>query len=554
MGRAAQFSVLPLGGLGEIGMNCLAVETEGRLLIIDCGVMFGNDDAGIDLIHPGFEYLASRRSDIEGVVITHGHEDHLSGLPFLLREIDVPIYAGSYAIQLLKSRLSESPINLQPMMRTAAPDETLHLGPFRVTPFSLPHSIVQNTGLLVEMNRGRLLHTGDFKLGLQSEGRENVALDTLKRVARNGIDLMLCDSTGAEEADIAGSETQVFETLKGLFQETNTRIFAAVFSSNIRRIESILNLSKQYGRKVVLCGRSVQNHFRCVGAACGIHAPTDIIVSLEEAMELPRNELTVIISGTQGESRSALSRTAAGNHHALSAEPDDLVVLSSRFIPGNELSISRMIDRLLMQGARVIHRGLIPGVHVSGHGGKIEIRKAIEAVSPRCFLPIHGTYRHLSAGAALAQSTGCENISLSVNGQVVSCDETGLSVEGGFPTRRVFVDRGGSLSDTVVKDRRILGGNGVVSVAFTLNERGESDGPVDVISKGVVPSELTSWFRKIVAERVLALVSGFESNDRDSTEALKEAVRVGVRKFLNKQISREPLVVVSILGNSGAVE
>lgn len=546
MQKNYNFSVSALGGLGEIGMNCLALESRGRVLIIDCGVMFGNDDAGIDLIHPGFEYLVSRRDDIEGAVITHGHEDHLSGLPFLLREIDIPVYAGAYASGLLKSKLSEFNLNFQPMIKVCAPGQTLHLGPFDVTPFSLPHSIVQNTGLLVEMSNARLLHTGDFKLGLCSEDKGETALSTLRQAASGGIDLMLCDSTGAEEPDVAGSECQVRAAMEKLFQETKTRIFTAVFSSNIRRIETVLSLSKQHGRKVALCGRSVQNHFRCASSTCGIDAPTDHIIPLEDAASTPRHRLTVLISGTQGEHRSALSRTAAGNHHVLNADPGDLVVLSSRFIPGNELSISRMIDRLLLQGARVIHRGLMPFVHVSGHGGREEIEKAVKAVSPRCVMPIHGTFRHLTACAKIAQEAGCENVVLASNGKVVCCDDFGVEICGEVPWRRVFVDRGGALAESALKERRLLGVHGVVSVAFALNETGEIQGPVDVVSRGVISSEMSPWLKNLVEEKVRSLLPGL-ADGASSAESIAESLRFALRKFLNKQISREPMVLVSVL-------
>ncbi len=529
-------------------MNCLAVETEGRILVIDCGVMFGNDDAGIEMVHPGFDYLTAKKSDIEGVVLTHGHEDHLSGLPFLLREIDVPIYAGSYAIQLLrnKGRESDGPVN--PMTRECRPDETLRLGPFRVTPFSMPHSIVQNTGLLVEMDRGRLLHTGDFKLGMYSETKGESALQTLRRAAEGGVDLMLCDSTGAEESEFAGDESTVHAAMEKLFRQAPHRIFAAVFSSNIRRIETILKLSKEFDRKVALCGRSVQTHFRCALSTCGIDAPIDMVVSMEEAQDLPRDRLTLLISGTQGEGRSALSRTAAGNHHQLSAEEGDVVILSSRFIPGNEPAISRMIDRLWAQGAKVFHRGIIPSIHVSGHGCKEEIRRAIEAVSPKCFLPIHGTVRHLHAAADIARASGCARIALARDGQTVHVDEGGIAVADGIPVRRVYVDRGGTLSENTVKERRILGTSGIVFIVVVEDGDGTLKGPIDVVSRGVVSAELMPWLRRMVEDKVVEIYKELgETDGGESVDNRTDTLRIGVRKLLIKQLLREPLITVSLL-------
>lgn len=538
------FKVIPLGGLGEIGMNCLIIEAEGRLLLIDCGVMFPGDDLGIDVIHPGFEYLWERQDDIEAVVLTHGHEDHITGLPFLLREIDLPVYGGNYALGLLKVKVGEMDYTPGLMARKLHLLQKTDLGPFSVTSFPMPHSIIQNTGLLIQTPAGRILHTGDFKLGMTKDGGVS-ALATLTQMGDGEIDLMTVDSTGAEEPDVAGEETTVAATLNTLFKEARHRVFVAIFSSNIQRMASVIKAATRSGRRIALCGRSVQNHFRIARASGGINIPTESVISLEDSAALPRSEVAVIVSGTQGEGRSALNRISRGTHHVLSVEKDDLVVLSSRFIPGNELAISAMIDRLLMLGARVIHRGVNRGVHVSGHGGMTEIRAAIDAVRPRCYLPVHGTFRHLTAGAAIAQSVGIANIDVAVNGQTVTVSKNGIAVgEPSVPVRRVFVDRGGILSESIIRDRRILASNGSVTVTLVLDEDNRLHGKINATSRGVVTQELMAWFADEVQEKAKNIL--FDVKD-EQCENLTEVIRTQLRKFVSKLISREPLVTVTII-------
>jgi ribonuclease J len=544
----SDFSVRALGGLGEIGMNSLVVETEGRLLVIDFGVMFTSNDSGIDLIYPSFEYLRKRRDDIEAVILTHAHEDHLSGLPFLLRELDPPVYAGSYAIELLKVKSSEPGSAIAPMTRCLLPEEQVTLGPFSIKTFPIPHSIVQNTGLVVDMPRGRILHTGDFKLGMNGDDRGAAALGALGRAGEGRVDLMLSDSTGAEEAEIAGQEAEVYATFDEVFGRTSSRIFVAIFSSNIRRLESVFRLASLHGRHVGLAGRSVQNHVRIAENTGELVIPSGLLLPLDRLAEMPRDKVVIIVSGTQGEFRSALSRLAHGNHHQLTVEQGDAVLLSSRFIPGNEIVIGTMIDRLLVRGARVYHRVNTPNIHVSGHGGRQEISAAISNVKPRCFLPVHGTFRHLNAGAALATAAGVKHVAVASNGQVVHCSKSGLDVENdGLSTGRVYVDQGGHIPGAALRDRRILGTSGVLAVSFALDDLGRMTTAVDVKIRGVLAEEAEAWLGKLVADKVRTVVA--KSVQHEGLDTCREMIRHAVRKLVQKQISRDPLVLVSILSS-----
>lgn len=548
MKENGNFSIFALGGLGEIGMNCLVVETGGRLLVLDCGVMFSSEQTGVDLIHPGFEYLIQRQHDIEGIVLTHAHEDHISGIPFLLQQIDAPIFTGTYAIGLLNRKTAEASFSVKPMTRELQQHRAVEIGPFRVTAFPMPHSIVQNTGLLVEMPTGRLLHTGDFKLRIKGPDQGKSALDTLSRAASGPpIDLMLSDSTGAEETEDVGEESHVADTLDELFAQSTGRVFTATFSSNLYRVRSIMQNANKHGRKVALCGLSVQNHLHIAQTVCGLDFPPCDIVPMEEALSLSREKLAIIVSGTQGEYRSALNRLALDSHHQLRIDPGDTVILSSRIIPGNELAISTMIDRLIARGARVSHQYNRKDVHVSGHGGKNEIRSAIAAVRPRCFVPVHGTVHHLHACADLAREAGVENVAVALNGQVVQCQENGLTIsESPVPTRRVYVDSGGSLPDNVVRERRILGANGALFVMVPLDRNGQLGGTVEVMSKGVVAEDSTPWLAGLVEAKVPEILGRLALEERGNTPVCHDRLRSGLRRHLSKVIAREPLVLINI--------
>ena len=541
------FNIVPIGGLGEIGMNCLAIETEGKLLLIDCGVMFPTEDLGIELIHPKFDYLAKRRDDIEGIFLTHAHEDHIAGMPYLLRELDIPVYAGSYTSGLLAEKIKDIPGPPKLAAREIEPESKLELGPFTISPFSMPHSIVQNTGLWVEMPAGHLLHTGDFKLGMKGADRGETVLERLRQISNGNIDLMISDSTGSEEDEVAGEESDVERAIEGLVRETSGRVFVAIFSSNIKRLEAIIRVAARQGRKVALCGRSVQNHTKVAAATCGLDIPEATVVSMERAEELPRDESLVIISGTQGEPRAALTRLANDSHHIFSIKKDDLVVLSSRFIPGNEQAIARMIDRLLLRGARVIHRGIMNEIHVSGHGSAQEIRAAIQAVKPRCFLPVHGTLRHLVAGAELARAEGVENIGVATDGEVVRCTAEGISVEEGhFPTGKVYIDKGGGLSDSIIKDRRLLGTHGVLFISFAVDAQGEVTGVIDVDARGVTHEQTLPWLADQIRDKVLEIAPKIALNEATSSNQYRDLIRATIRKTISKLISRDPYVIIII--------
>ncbi len=537
-----------LGGLGEIGMNCQVLESDGRLLVIDCGVMFSPENLGIDQIHPEFHYLAERRDDIEAVVLTHAHEDHIAGVPYLLKELEAPVYGGAYALGLLEERQGEFDSGRKLVGQTVRPGETIELGPFRVHPFPMPHSVVENTGLVIDTPDGRVLHTGDFKIGLRGPDQGRDVLERLAEEAGGGIDLMLSDSTGAEEGNPAGDEARVEETIEQLTRETPGRVYVAIFSSNIERLNALLRVARRCERQVTLCGRSVYTHVRVATKTGHLTVPDGLLVPLEKVDHLPRHRSLVIVSGTQGEDRSALGRLATENHRQLHVEDNDQVIFSSRFIPGNEVAIGRVIDRLHRLGARVVHRGVNEGVHVSGHGSSQEIEAAIKVVNPTCFVPIHGTYRHLIAGAELARSAGVPEVAVACNGDRVSLKAGVPKVErGAVETSKVYIHNGTSVPESALKDRRILAANGVLIVSFAVDSDGGIVGEIEVIARGVVYDEMMPWLTEEIAGETRRVIEGLSGDVRCDRERQHQLLRSVLRKFLNKRISREPYVLVAIV-------
>ncbi len=545
---ANNLRISALGGFGEIGMNCLMLEVAGEILVVDCGVMFpALDQPGIDIIHPSFEYLVSRRDDLAGLVLTHGHEDHIAGIPYLLAQTDLPVYGSRYTIGLVEQRMREFDHLGQLNAHIIDIDDITEIGPFSIRCFPMPHSIIDNRGLLIDTPVGRVLHTGDFKLGMHGpmEGRD--VLERLREMAADGVDLMICDSTGSQENEISGDESEVTDTLTSLVEETDGRVYVAIFSSNVKRLGALGEIAKRTGRKIALCGRSVITHSRIAAETGGLHLPQQSVIPVEEVQDHPRDRTLVVVSGTQGENRSALSRLAMDNLRNLDVEKGDLVALSSRFIPGNEVAISRTIDRLLRLGARVMHRDNCPGVHVSGHGSILEIEEAVRAVKPRAFIPGHGTYRHLVACSEIARQEGVPVVMVISNGQVAHLGPDGLSLtEEQLPIGKILIDGGSGVPESAMRDRRLLGTRGLLAISWIANEDGRPVSEIDVILRGVVSDDAAPWLCDQIRTEVLRILSGMAPELQVDFDRCGESARTAIRKFVNKAISREPYVIVSI--------
>ena len=540
--------ICALGGFGEIGMNCLILEVEGEILVVDCGVMFPSlDQPGIDIIHPSFEYLVSRRNDLAGIVLTHGHEDHIAGVPYLLAQTDLPVYGSRYTVGLVEQRMKEFDHLGKLNAHIIDVDDVTEIGPFTIRSFPMPHSIIDNRGLLIDTAVGRVLHTGDFKLGMRgpTEGRD--VLERLREMAADGIDLMICDSTGSQENEISGDESEVTDTLMSLVEETDGRVYVATFSSNVKRLAAIGEIAEHTGRKIALCGRSVVTHSRIAAQTGALRLPQQLVIPTEEVQNHPRDRTLVVVSGTQGESRSALSRLAMETLRHLNVEKGDLVALSSRFIPGNEVAISRTIDRLLRLGVRVVHRDNCPGIHVSGHGSIPEIEEAIAAVRPGAFIPGHGTYRHLAACSEIARREGVPAVMVLSNGQVAQLDTDGLSLtEEHLPVGKILIDGGSSVPESAMRDRHLLGNKGLLVISWIANEDGRPASEIDVLLRGVTSDEASPWLCEQIRAEIIRILSGMAPELQIDFSRCGESVKTAIRKFVNKTVSREPYVIVSI--------
>src|SRR5512140_1561263 len=399
-----KLQVIPLGGLGEFGMNCMALRYGDDIVVIDAGMMFPDAELmGVDIVTPDFTYLEENREHVRALILTHGHEDHIGATPFLLAQLNLPVYATAFTLALVERRLDEHEMLAQAKLNVVKPGDRIEIGPFQIEFIHVTHSIMSAVALAITTPLGVVIHTGDFKIDATPTDNQLFDLHTLAAYRKRGVLLLLSDSTNVDRAGYTESERAVRPRLEDIFSRADQRLLIACFSSSIHRIQQILELSAEYGRKVALVGRSMVSVTEIAHGLGLLHIPDGILLRPQEIMSVKADKVTVLISGTQGEPMSALSRVAVDNHKRFSIEPGDTVVLSSRIIPGNEKPIFRMVNHLARRGADVIYGTMNPPVHVSGHASAEELKLMRNLVRPKYFMPIHGEYRQLSKHAATAQ-------------------------------------------------------------------------------------------------------------------------------------------------------
>jgi ribonuclease J len=542
--------IVPLGGLGEIGMNCMAVESDGRIAVVDCGIMFPNEPLGIDVIAPDLSYLRERREQVGAVFLTHGHEDHLGALPFLLRDVPVPVYGTRFTLAILKPRLDEAGVSAD--LREVAPGDVRPAGeasPIAAEFFSVTHSIPDACGLALRTPQGTILHSGDFKIDERPVSGRGMDLARIEALGREGVRLLLSDSTNSERPGSSLSESEVGAALEEAFERARGRVFVACFASNIHRIQQIANAARAFGRRLAFLGRSMDTNVRMAQAMGYLDLPAWMPAGFPEARELPPREVCVLTTGTQGEPRSALARLARGEHPDLAVSPGDLVILSSRFIPGNEVAIGQVVNDLCRRGAEVAYERLRP-LHVSGHAQEAEQRRLIALARPAHFVPIHGEYRHLARHAAHAVAEGVPGHDILVDGKVLELADGGVSVAPGeVPVGRVYTDRdellGADIGALVVKDRRLLAEAGLV-IAVLAVERATGAvvrGP-DLFARGVAGFEGSEEALRGEALRALEELS--PTTRRDVAE-VQETLRVAIRRWFRREVGRRPSVLPVVL-------
>jgi ribonuclease J len=549
---AAPVRIVPLGGLGEIGMNCLAVECDGRIALVDCGVLFPSEPLGVDVILPDLAWLRERRELLGAVFLTHGHEDHVGALPFLLRDLPVPVYGTRFTLALLRPRLAEAGVEAD--LREVAPRDVRGAGeasPITAEWIAVTHSIPDACGLALRTPQGTLLHSGDFKIDPAPVGGPHMDLDRIAALGREGVRLLLSDSTNAERTGTSLSESEVGAALESAFEGARGRVLVACFASNVHRIQQVANAARAFGRRLALLGRAMETNFRIARELGYLDVPGWMPVGFPEARELPPRELAVLTSGTQGEPRSALARLARGEHPDLEIGPGDLVVLSSRFIPGNEVAVGHVVNELCRRGASVAYEGLRP-LHVSGHAQEDEQRRLVRLARPEHFLPIHGEYRHLARHAAHAAAEGVADGRRHVitDGQVLELDGAGARVLAEpVPVGRVYTDRdalvGREVEALVVRDRRLLAEAGLVIVVLAVDRATGAvvRGP-EVFAKGVAGFDGAG---DGIRAEALRAIDEMSAQARIEVAEVQETVRVATRRWFRRETGKRPSVLPVVL-------
>ncbi|MFN8641949.1 MAG: ribonuclease J [Candidatus Binatia bacterium] len=549
---SAALRVIPLGGLGEIGLNCLVLEYQGEAIAIDCGVMFPDPSLlGVDLVIPEFDYLRQLGDRFRGFVITHGHEDHIGALPYALRDLAVPVWATPMAAGLIGARLREHDLDGRVDLRTYRPRETWEAGPFAIDPIHVTHSIVDAVGLAITTPLGVVVHTGDFKIDYTPIDGRGPDIQTFAEYGARGVLLLLSDSTNVEHAGSTGSERGVRGGLESVFQGVDGRIFFSTFSSHIHRLQQVIDLSEATDRRVVIVGRSLVNSVRIATDLGYLRAPLGIYADVAELASLPPQRVTVLTSGSQGEPLSALTRISMGDHGGVKMEAGDAVVLSSRIIPGNERPISNMINHMYRRGAQVF-TSRNADVHVSGHASRDELAMMLNLVRPRYFVPVHGEFRHLSEHVRLARSVGLaeDAVVLLEDGQVLAIDAHGPRRVDPVSAGRVLVDgKGiGDISDIVLRDRRHLSQDGLLLAVLALDQHtGELIAGPDFSARGSSPRAIQARLFDEARDVVIATLGDLAPESRTDTLEVKEEVRKALRRYLSRTLDRRPVVVPFVL-------
>ncbi len=553
---AAPVRISFLGGLGEIGRNCAAVEVDGRIMLIDCGLMFPDADAaGVDVILPDFTYLRENAHRVEGVVATHGHEDHIGALSFLLEEIPLQIIGSPLTIGMAKGRIGERGVMDQATFIEVSDNERIQVGPFDMEFFPVTHSVPHGFATAFHTPQGVILHSGDFKLDMTPVDSRLTDLAGLGHLAKDdGIRLFLCDSTNAESAGFSESETSIGQSIQDLFRaREGRRLIIACFASHIHRVQQIADAAIATGRTIATMGRSMNSNVALARQMGLLHIPDAKLRAIEDVDGIPDGELCIISTGSQGEPLSALARMASGENRWLSVHDGDCVILSSHPIPGNESSVSRVIDGLIRRGAEVVHSG-IARVHATGHAKAEELRVMHSIVQPEWFIPVHGEYRHMAEHARLAVSMGqpADKVMVCSDGDSVMLTDNGLRRGEEIPADYIYIaGTVGALDHSVLIDRRILGHDGFVSAIVSISIVGASAELLrdpEIVSRGWVEGEEGGLLRKEATLAVREAVEEALSGGKRNREELERITRRAVGRFINRRTKLRPMVVPVILG------
>jgi len=546
-----KIKIIPLGGLGEVGKNITVVEYKDDIILIDCGMTFPEDEMlGIDVVIPDVTYLLKNRDKIRGIVLTHGHEDHIGALPYVLAKLNLPIYGTKLTLGLVENKLKEHKLE-SVKLNVVKHGDTIKLGNLDIEFIKTGHSIPDSAALAIHSPVGTIVHTGDFKIDYTPIDGDVIDLNRFAELGSKGVLALLADSTNAERPGYTMSERTVGNTFRDIFARHKHRIIVATFASNVHRIQQIINASEQNNRKVVLSGRSMINTISVALELGYLHIQEGTLIDINDMNKYSSNEITIITTGSQGEPMSALSRIAAGEHKKIEIQPEDLVIISATPIPGNEKTVSKVINNLVESGTKVIFEALAD-VHVSGHACQEELKLIHTLVKPKYFIPVHGEYRHLKKHAEIAESLGLskENIFILENGRVIEFTKDSAELNGFVPAGNILVDGlgVGDVGNIVLRDRKHLSEDGLIVIVVTISKK---EGVVlagpDIISRGFVYVRESEDLMEEARNVVRAVLDDCEQKKITDWATLKSSIRDTLRNHLYGKIKRNPMILPIIM-------
>ena len=552
MQKSKKIKIIPLGGLHEIGKNLTVFEYGSDIVILDCGLAFPDDDMlGVDMVIPDWTYLVKHKNRIRGIVLTHGHEDHIGAIPYFLKDFNVPVYGTKLTLGILKYKLEEHGILNSTKTVVVNPGETVKLGDFKVEYIRSNHSIADAVAVALHTPAGVVLHTGDFKIDPTPIDGSMIDLARIGQLGNEGVLALMSDSTNAERPGYTMSERTVGKTFDSIFENCNKRIFVATFASNIHRVQQVINAAVKYKRKVAVSGRSMENVLAAAIELGYMKIPNNTLISLDEINRYPKEKLVIITTGSQGEPMAALSRMAFSNHKKANIEEGDLAIISASPIPGNEKAISNVINELLKHGAEVIYEALAD-VHVSGHACQEELKIILALAKPKYFIPVHGEYRHLCAHREIAKQMGIptKNIFMLENGKMLEVTKTGAKVVDTVPAGRVLVDGlgVGDVGNIVLRDRKHLAQDGLIVIVVTMDKASNTvvAGP-DIISRGFVyVREAENLMEEMRLAAVDALDECMDKNTLDWS-TMKTHLKNAVGGYIFTKTKRKPMILPVIM-------